>query len=433
MRLPRVMIVLVLLAAPNAAAETLSWRECVDEAAQANPTIRAAEATVSSARYQTKAAYGAFFPQVTGNADYSNGGRSTSSPGTLTPSAGGVLTDNNNSFLSFSVNARQNVFSGFRDKARIGQGKANETVARSDLHLARSQASFDLKSAFAELRYAQDFHRLTEDIVKRRRDNSNLVALRFESGRENKGSLLLSRAYLDDAEFDRQQAANAIETSRQELARVLGRENLDEIRVAGTVPVTKPRPLKSYADSLDGLMDQTPEFRRAAGQKKLAQETVREARSAFFPSLDVNAAVGRQGDQWFPEDNRWSVGVGLSLPLFSGGTDYHNFKSAKARDLAAAYNKTGAETQVRARLVSAHKAFVDAVKRLEADKSFLDAASVRAEIARSKYDNGLISFEDWDIIENDLINRQKAYLVSQRDRITAEAAWERALGRGVFE
>lgn len=433
MRLPRVMIALVLLAAPNAAAETLSWTECVEEASRANPTIRSAEASVSSARYQTKAAYGAFFPQVTGNADYTNGGRSTSSPGTLTPSAGGVLTDDDNSFYSFSLNARQNVFAGFRDKARIGQGRANETVARSDLHLARAQASFDLKSAFADLKYAQDFHTLTEDIVKRRRDNSNLVGLRFESGRENKGSLLLSRAYLDDAEFDRQQAANAIETSRQELARVLGREQLDGARVSGAVPVKKPLPLTGYAGALDGLMDKTPEYRRAAGQKKLAQETVREARSAFYPSVDVNAGVGRQGDEWFPGDNRWSVGVGLSLPLFSGGTDYHNFKSAKARDLAAAYSKTGTETQVRARLVATHKAFVDAVKRLGTDKSFLDAASARAEIARSKYDNGLISFEDWDIIENDLISRQKAYLASQRDRVTAEAAWERALGRGVFE
>jgi len=30
-----------------------------------------------------------------------------------------------------------------------------------------------------------------------------------------------------------------------------------------------------------------------------------------------------------------------------------------------------------------------------------------------------MSFEDWDIIENDLINRQKAVLQSRRDRVTA--------------
>ena len=40
---------------------------------------------------------------------------------------------------------------------------------------------------------------------------------------------------------------------------------------------------------------------------------------------------------------------------------------------------------------------------------------------------------DWDIIENDLINRQKAYLQTKRDRISAEASWEQTQGKGVFQ
>jgi hypothetical protein len=43
-----------------------------------------------------------------------------------------------------------------------------------------------------------------------------------------------------------------------------------------------------------------------------------------------------------------------------------------------------------------------------------------------------MSFEDWDRIENDLIQRQKTVLQSQRDRVTAEAAWEQAQGKGVI-
>ncbi|MGZ3696004.1 MAG: TolC family protein, partial [Bdellovibrionota bacterium] len=67
------------------------------------------------------------------------------------------------------------------------------------------------------------------------------------------------------------------------------------------------------------------------------------------------------------------------------------------------------------------------------DQGFRDAATVRAEIARTKYNNGLQTFEDWDTIENDLITRQKAYLQSKRARVTAEAAWEQAQGIGVLE
>ena len=63
---------------------------------------------------------------------------------------------------------------------------------------------------------------------------------------------------------------------------------------------------------------------------------------------------------------------------------------------------------------------------------FLAAADLRAEIARTQYTTGLLSFEDWDLIENDLIDNQKAMLASLRDAVLAEAAWEQTLGKGAL-
>ena len=75
----------------------------------------------------------------------------------------------------------------------------------------------------------------------------------------------------------------------------------------------------------------------------------------------------------------------------------------------------------------------EAVQRLEVDRAFVEAALAREKIAKEKYNNGLLSFEDWDIIENDLISRQKALLLSEKNRVTAEAAWEKSRGVGVFK
>jgi outer membrane protein TolC len=84
------------------------------------------------------------------------------------------------------------------------------------------------------------------------------------------------------------------------------------------------------------------------------------------------------------------------------------------------------------RLKQAWAGYVESEEKLKVDQAFLEAAVLRAEIARSRYNNGLMSFEDWDRIENDLIQRQKTVLQSQRDRVTAEAAWEQAQGKGVI-
>ena len=86
-----------------------------------------------------------------------------------------------------------------------------------------------------------------------------------------------------------------------------------------------------------------------------------------------------------------------------------------------------------ARLRQAHVNLVESSERLKVDESFQEAVTLRAEIARSKYNNGLTTFDDWDLIESDLINRQRAVLSSQGNRVIAEAAWEQAQGRGALQ
>jgi hypothetical protein len=65
------------------------------------------------------------------------------------------------------------------------------------------------------------------------------------------------------------------------------------------------------------------------------------------------------------------------------------------------------------------------------DKAFDLAAKVRSEISRKKYNNGLMAFEAWDLVENDLIAREKGYLNSRRDYFYLDAAWDLAIGRNL--
>jgi outer membrane protein len=126
------------------------------------------------------------------------------------------------------------------------------------------------------------------------------------------------------------------------------------------------------------------------------------------------------------------VTASVSIPLFSGGRDWYGTRAAVSELDAAKANRESIEQQTLVRLRQTHAAYVESVERLKVDREFLDAAQTRAAIARARYQNGLVSFDEWDRAENDLIQRQKAYLVSQRDRVTAEATWELAQGKGVI-
>ena len=71
-------------------------------------------------------------------------------------------------------------------------------------------------------------------------------------------------------------------------------------------------------------------------------------------------------------------------------------------------------------------------EKVEVNKDLEEASEVRAEIGRNKYNIGMLTFENWDIIENDLISYQKSSLRSEYELIVAEANFENAIGIGVL-
>ncbi|MBP5297473.1 MAG: TolC family protein, partial [Bacteriovoracaceae bacterium] len=83
-------------------------------------------------------------------------------------------------------------------------------------------------------------------------------------------------------------------------------------------------------------------------------------------------------------------------------------------------------------LQNAYQTFKQARQKVKVFQAFVDAGLVRANIARTKYNNGMMTFDEWDKIESDLITNQKNLLQSQRDLSLAAAAWEKALGTGVI-
>lgn len=398
---------------PALAETPLTWEACVQEAWARNADVRTARATLEASQFQLQSAYSGYLPQLSASTSYTdiNDPAATASS---TPYAA-------------SISITQNLFAGFQDQGKVAQGAANTAVAEATLAAAAARLNSDLRGAFAGLGYAQTNVTLTEDIVRRLQENLRLVELRYEGGRENKGSYLLTKATLGQARFEHLQARQALATAQTQLARTLGRELSDELRVTGVVPGEPPPAKPDFVR----LAEQTPDYRQVVAQEKSAAAGVTLARAPLYPSLNLTGTTVRDGANWFPDDQRRTVGLTLSVPIFSGGKDYYGAKGAASNLAAATTNKESVDRQLRVKLKQAHAAFVESVEKLKVDEDFLEAAETRADIARAKYQNGLISFEDWDRIENDLILRQKTLLASRRERVNAEAAWEFAIGRGL--
>ncbi len=395
-------------------AKVYSWQDCVNEATRANAELHSALRERESTRALQSAAAGGYFPEISASAGTGQGVES-----------GDWSRD-----YTTSLNLKQNLFSGFGTTGKYRQAVFNTQAADAALQLAKAKLSFELKSAFQGLYYSKRYYTLAQDIVRRRRENLRLVELRYESGRENKGSVLLAKAYFDQATLDELTALHNIDVAKAQLAKAIGLDDPDDLEISGDgVPMND---IPTQDPSLKHLALKTPEHLQAVAEASAAQQAVKSSRSVFFPSLDLTASIGDHGDDWYPEHEHWSVGMTLTLPLFNGFKDSSNYRSSAALSGAAESNRQTADRAALAKLKDAHHTYVESVTKLKVDQSFREAAVVRAEIARNKYNSGLLTFDNWDTIETDLVGREKNYLQSVQNRVVNEAAWEQAQGKGVI-
>ena len=398
-------------------AEVLTWDACVKEVTTNNLDLKAARENVNVFKYKKRALWSEYLPAV-------NAGLNTSY-------GDSALSSNTNDILySASLSVTQNIFSGFQSTGKFKEAEANFESQEAGYRSVIARVSYDLKYAYALVLYAKDYIKLSEDIIKRRQDNLNLVQLRFESGTENKGSLLLAKASLEEAKYDNNLATRLLETSRQQLAAVLGRKELSaDVDIDSNIPMSDP---EAKID-LEKVALETPEHQVAVSQTKSNKAKLTVARSAFYPSLDFTGQATQQGTRWPFPNSSWSMMLGLSFPLFNGGRDLYTTYSASSLFSASMFSQDQTDLQLYYKLQQSYNNFLDSSQRVGVYKLYVQAAMVRAEIARNKYNNGLLSFENWDIIENDLISKEKTSVQTVRDRHIAEANWLMTQGKGVIQ
>lgn len=408
------------LAAIAAAAQApMTFEQCLQEAGQNNPDLYAGREGLKVARANLLASYSPFLPQVSAGASARKNNQELDT--------GYQDTTSYNAGLS----ADQNLFNGFQDAARLNQNRSRFTQAEINLLRVKSNLSAEISQAFARLMYAQDYLKLAENIASRRKDNYALVEMRFESGTEDRGSLLRSKALFSQALQDVTEAKRQINVAQRNLNKALGRQESGLVTVTGSWERIKAAPATS--PDYEDLVKTTPEYRNADVQCAIAREQIRIARSGFLPTWSVSADYGLSDDESvIPRDESWSVGTSIGLSIFDGAQTYFSLRSAQASLRATRSQLTSTANATMAALEEKFTGWKNAVERSVLQAELLEAAATRMEIANIKYSNGLMTFQDWDTIGNDLISNQQNMLSRELNAIVSQAEWEKTVGISIL-
>ncbi len=421
--------------------DSLTWDQCLHEAYLNNTDLRSAQASVSKAQASLSGSLSGFLPQVGASAGYtrtnasivsipgaSSGSINSSGPG----GASGMPSSNGTDLYSTSLTVSQNIFNGFQDSAAREQNKYNLDSSKQSKGSTSAQVRHDLRVAFETLIYDQELLELEKDIVKRRKENQELVQLRFEGGTENKGNYLKSLAAYHSAQVDERRATRNVRVASENLARLLGRSGAEPLEVQGKLDVqVKPSLDPKDTPNFEQLVLATPAHLGADADVKASDAAITKARGGYYPTLALNGSYSLTGTSLPLNSSQWSAGVTLSIPIFSGfSTVYSVATSVSDRDRTEAV-RSSTDRQTLVNLKQAYADYVFAIEQKEAQQETMDAAKIRSQIARSKYANGLQSFEDWDIIESDLISQQQILLSDELQAASSEASWDQNRGLGI--
>jgi outer membrane protein TolC len=391
------------------AEEILSWQDCIREAAKNHPDLIAAQESVKQSQAQKKITASALFPQV------------NSSLSAATVKTGGKTTDT----YAYGVTGSQLIFDGIKTINNVNAASENIQAAKQSFKFTSTTVRFRLRSAFINLLKAQELLNITQEIYNIRRSNLELITLRYESGLEHKGALMTAEAEAAQAKYEISQAQRNVEAVQRALVKEMGRSQLTPMLVKGDFTV-----IDSAKEKPDFLMlaKNNPSLQQLIAQKNAADFSLRSAYANFSPALSGSAGANKTGAHWAPDGNQWNLGLALSMPIFEGGLRTAQVSQAKALLNQLQENERSTRDAIVLTLEQSWATLQDAIENVEVQKKTLKATEERSKIAQAQYSIGFISYDNWTIIDDNLVSAKKAFLNAEAQALLAEASWIQAKG-----
>jgi outer membrane protein TolC len=382
----------------------LTWPECLSLTLRNNPELDASRISVEASESSYKESRNGLSPQV--NLDQSYGSPSGSRDSKWT-TVGAV-----------NVNLWNR-----SEYAAIKTAKTLISQAQANLRATSTLVRFNLRRAFAQSVFAQKDIEASRRILDMRMEESQLVTLRYNSGRESKGNMLRANAQLLQAQANAAQSVRNLRTAQRNLNRHMGLEEFVAFRV-DSVPDSRPPP--ELPKDERALLNRRSDIELQENVVATNEAILDQARSSYWPDLSVGYSQFLYGFKQL--DYGWNIL--LSYPLFGRGLTRNRYSvsTAKSNVEKARQNLRSASAQALVDIETSWSEYVGSFEQAGVQRALLEAARQRNEEANIRYNSGLLTYDNWEIIVSDRIAQERESILAQLNVANAEAAWERDLG-----
>ncbi|KVU01527.1 RND transporter [Burkholderia ubonensis] len=398
----------------------------VGDALAGSPTLAGAQATLRRSEHALRAGEGIFFPQADAQAGASRQRYSPLRTGQALPG-----TIFNLFTLSATVSYTLDLWGG--ERRQVEALAADVDAQRQALAGAYLMLTANVVNTMIAHAAYRDEIAATREMIGLLDEQIRLTRAQVTAG---------ATAYVAVLTLESQRASleatlPALEQKRAQaddlLALLAGRYpadwrtpdvSLDAIALPASLPDTAP----------SSLVRRRPDILQAEAQLHVASAQVGVATAALYPNVTLSASGGFDsvvaGKLFGPAGHAWSVGAGLTAPLFHGSALLNQRRAAQD-----AYDE--ADAAYRQVVLSAFSQVADTLRALAHDASALDAqaramAAARDALALTQagYEAGITGYIQLLVADTQFHQARIAWLQALAQRLQDTVAFYVALGGG---
>lgn len=409
---------LLLLTQSLYAAQPLTLDEALTTAMKNHPQIIEARENLIGADARTGQALSNYYPQISIVADW-NKGRSY-----LTALQGIKTTE----VTSGALYLRQTIYDFGRTSGGAEAARGNRDAVDQTLNITRQDTMLRVKSAFYLLLAAEKQVGAVSETVNAREQVYRQALESFNQGVRARVDVAKAEANLFAAKTAQIRAENNREIARIELANAMGLASLGD-RALAEPASNLLTPVPERARIQEEAIRNRAELRQLSALKSAASANLKTARGSYLPILSGTASAGYADRDFPPDGNVWSVGLNLTVPLFSGFSSVEQVREANAHIRAIEARQNNLKLQIIKEVESAWLSGNEAAARLVSTGKEVAAAEENKALAEGRYHEGVGSIIEVTDAQTQALDAQTAKIQALYDYYTTLARLDRAVGR----
>jgi outer membrane protein len=412
MRFTFIILSTLLLANFSFTQQRLTLEDAIRIALQKNTTLQQVQNNISTYESTKMAAYGNFLPTI--GASGSLGWERLEID---------KLPSTESRSVSANVGADLTLFDGLSNFANLSQSQNNLESAKLVLERLKQEIVFRTISLYYSVVEIEQLLNVRNEDVKQQQKTLETIEERNRLGAVTLADVYQQQVQLGNAELEVIRAQNNLEIAKSNLLYYLGLDVLEAIEFAKDLSSEEKLSIKTDIESdyqkMSDLVSQAMNYRKDYMSKQLDLESAYDgitiARSGHLPRLSASANFGSSANSFdnLFESKRYSAGLTLSIPIFSGFRVSNQVQFAEVRATNAELELSDLERKIKQDIQQSMLDLQAITKALIVSEKNVKAAEENLKIEREKYSLGAGKLLDVLIANTFYTNAQTNFINTQ--------------------